>query len=375
MATLPVVLSIDDMNTNHQIIKIALAEQYQVETAMDGLEGLKKAAQLLPDIILLDINMPNLNGYETCFRLKEDETTRNIPVIFISDLSSVDDRLKAYDVGAQNYASKPVDGRELLHQIENLLVMRQNLNTLQDDLQFASDTAVTAMTSIGEMGIVLAFIETTFGCRDTASLAQEMFRTLGIYGIEGCVQIRMKEKVENFSSSPVISPLEKELLDRSQDKRNIVSCNTRTLFNSPAISLLIKDMPISDDDKYGRYKDHLAIMLKGAEASTLHLQDMEKLKNTQASQIDETLIEVQNDLQAVDQQVKEFERQIKHVMDDLFVDLEGTIMTLSLTAEEETLIMAIFEKSRHKLETPFDIGAFIDVSFARISDKIKKLLK
>lgn len=373
MSNAPKVLSVDDMKTNHALIKVYLSELYEIETAMDGQQAIEQAVAWKPDIILLDVNMPVLDGYETCRRLKADQRTSHIPVIFISEASSLDDRLKGYDAGAENYVCKPFEGAELLRQIAVLLEYKNEKYSLQHDLQFASETAYSAINNASEMGYLLNFIETTFTCISTEALAKQIFISLKAYGLSGCVQFRVNQKVEDHGSNGAVTPLEKELLDRSREKRGIANCNSRSLFNSPSVSMLVRDMPIEDEDKYGRYKDHLAILLKGAEARTIHLQDMDKLRNSHEQQIKGALAEVQQDLELIDDKIKAFEKDIKIIMSDMFVDLESAVMTLSLVPEEEDMIMNIFERSRERLEDPLDLGAFIDTSFERICNKIKKL--
>ena len=82
--------------------------------AADGLEGLNKARLELPDLILMDVNMPSMNGIEACRSLKQDPKTASIPVIFMTMLSSDSDRMNGFDAGGDDYVIKPVSYKELL---------------------------------------------------------------------------------------------------------------------------------------------------------------------------------------------------------------------------------------------------------------------
>ncbi|MFB2972263.1 response regulator [Aerosakkonema sp. BLCC-F183] len=119
------ILVVDDTPDNLRLLSAMLTEQgYTVRKALNGELALVACQKALPDIILLDINMPMMNGYEVCQRLKANEKTRGVPVIFISALDDVLDKVKAFDVGGIDYISKPFQEAEVLSRIGNQLKLR-----------------------------------------------------------------------------------------------------------------------------------------------------------------------------------------------------------------------------------------------------------
>jgi two-component system sensor histidine kinase/response regulator len=108
---------------------------YQVRKAINGQMALNTVRSLIPDLILLDINMPDLNGYQVCEQLKADEKTREIPVIFISALDDVLDKVKAFQVGGVDYISKPFQGEEVMARIENQLTISCQKKQLQNEIK------------------------------------------------------------------------------------------------------------------------------------------------------------------------------------------------------------------------------------------------
>jgi len=96
-------------------------EGYEVITALDGEEALKKASETKPDLIVLDIMMPKMDGYETCKALKADEATKDIPVILLSAKGRNVDMQTGYDVGADEYITKPFSPRKLVDRINTML--------------------------------------------------------------------------------------------------------------------------------------------------------------------------------------------------------------------------------------------------------------
>ena len=102
------------------IVQTLQGAGHEVETAVDGLDALQALSQATPDAILLDVNMPRMNGLEVLGRLSQDPATREIPVVMLTALSSSDDIRKAIQLGARDYIGKPFQVRQLLRRIDRL---------------------------------------------------------------------------------------------------------------------------------------------------------------------------------------------------------------------------------------------------------------
>ena len=106
--TRPKLLLVDDEPTNLQVLRQVLQDDYRLFFAKDGDKALELAARECPDLILLDVMMPGMTGYEVCSRLKQSEATAAIPVIFVTALADVDDEARGFEVGAVDYITKPI---------------------------------------------------------------------------------------------------------------------------------------------------------------------------------------------------------------------------------------------------------------------------
>ena len=116
------VLVVDDEADLIRILEFGLKSMgYAVETASDGQDGLKKARELKPDIILLDLMLPKLDGYKVCRLLKFDERYKNIPIIILSARTQEGDQALAMEMGANRFVTKPYEFTEILSHIETLL--------------------------------------------------------------------------------------------------------------------------------------------------------------------------------------------------------------------------------------------------------------
>ena len=133
------ILIVDDMPANLEVVTSHLERQgYCAVVALGGDEGIERAEFVRPDLILLDVMMPGLDGFETCRRLKANPATRDIPVIFMTALADTADKLAGFAAGAVDYVTKPLNGAEVLARIEThlaLYALRQQLAAQNTRLQ------------------------------------------------------------------------------------------------------------------------------------------------------------------------------------------------------------------------------------------------
>jgi diguanylate cyclase (GGDEF)-like protein len=133
------ILVVDDLADNLQILAKTLTNQgYQVRCAKNGSMALRGASTILPDLILLDIKMPDLDGYEVCQQLKANKETCDIPVIFLSALDDVLDKVRAFEVGGVDFISKPIQVKEVLVRVKNqisLQLAKAKITELNQDLE------------------------------------------------------------------------------------------------------------------------------------------------------------------------------------------------------------------------------------------------
>jgi len=116
------ILVIDDDAMNREVMEAFLmAESYQVLLAHNGTEGLQLAKQHMPDLILLDVRMPDLSGYEVCAELKADKPTRFIPIMLVTGFDAPEDRKLGVAAGADDFLSRPFNGEQLLQRVASLL--------------------------------------------------------------------------------------------------------------------------------------------------------------------------------------------------------------------------------------------------------------
>jgi signal transduction histidine kinase len=129
------ILIVDDTPANLGVLVETLGTAgYQLMVAEDGEEALAQTEQTLPDLILLDVMMPGIDGFETCRRLKARSNTRDVPVLFMTALSEIADKVKAFGAGGVDYITKPIEHEEALARIRTHLALRRLRRELQEQL-------------------------------------------------------------------------------------------------------------------------------------------------------------------------------------------------------------------------------------------------
>jgi diguanylate cyclase (GGDEF)-like protein len=143
--TLPAnILIVDDVEDNLEILGDLLTfEGYNVVTARSGASALKQIQESRPDLILLDILMPGMDGYEVCEKLKTDESTRDIPIVFVSSLTDIESKVKGFKVGGIDFINKPFQHAEILVRVNThitMLRLRENLEKKNAELEHLANT-------------------------------------------------------------------------------------------------------------------------------------------------------------------------------------------------------------------------------------------
>ncbi len=125
------VLIVDDSRTIRQYLTQVLCSEYEIITASCGADAVVQAVEHRPSLILLDVVMPDMNGYEVCRRLKSDPATGDIPIIFLTSLSSADDELRGLEIGAVDYITKPIQSAIARARVRAHVELKQKTDLLE----------------------------------------------------------------------------------------------------------------------------------------------------------------------------------------------------------------------------------------------------
>jgi len=261
-------LIVEDDVTSQLMLKSMLAKY--VLTIVDSGEAAIEAAVDAPDLVILDINLPGIDGYETCSRLRSMQQTRTVPVIFLSSYTDLEDRLQAYGVGGDDYISKPFDVSEMLTKIELHSKSVEQKQKTARDLANSHSMLMGLQTSAAKIQSISRFIQATLFCHDTDMLFQHFFKTAREIEV-GCVlQIHTANGIETRASGDDISALEQEILELSSTMDRVHSFGQdRAIFRWNRATLLTRTV--------GDMIDTLALFMDALEAGIKSVESESKL--------------------------------------------------------------------------------------------------
>ena len=196
------VLIVDDVQKNVQVLGTLLKnERYSLVIAQNGQEAIDRAIKIMPDIILLDINMPGLNGIEVCQELKKDERTRDVPIIFLTAQNTTVSKVKGFSVGAADYISKPYEPPELLARVEAHLEIKFSREQIAKDAKLKATLkahGILAHEVYNPLTAIMGNLDMMKIMIDKGSINEEKLSLFINRSLEGCQTI--VEKVESLKS-------------------------------------------------------------------------------------------------------------------------------------------------------------------------------
>lgn len=203
------VLIADDNQDIRQYLNKCLSSQYKVIQACDGAEGLDKTKQHKPDIIISDIMMPKMDGYEFCTSVKQDSDLNHIPVVFLTAKSSEEMKLEGLKTGADDYIAKPFSAKELLARVGNLIVMRQQqkeLKTLNHELELKVKDQLDELVSNKRLGSYFSkkMLQQLLNYDDAAALVTKR-RNITIFFCDLCNFTDLTDRLETEKTTVIIN--------------------------------------------------------------------------------------------------------------------------------------------------------------------------
>lgn len=370
MSSKPRIAIVEDNATQRMILQRLLEDEYEIITFEHGTAFL--ASEGTFDIILMDIEMPGPSGYETCRQFRHRHEHHTTPIVFVSGHDTQPERVAAYEAGGDDFLTKPIAANELKHKLTGIIEHRQKLIELSERSSAAQQVAFTAMTTAGDLGVVIEFLRKTTLCRDYESIARQLLEAMMAWGLRGAVQIRGRHGQVNLTSDGCNSPLQHSVLDTMREMGRIFELGKRAIVNYEKVSLLVENLPTQDSDKVGRLRDHLAVL---AESTDMRITGMDAVheRDQQKIGIDDTLVEMKKTLARLSERTQSNRHVGQFHMLEALEHLSRTLGTLGLTENQmnyvDDLVKCTLDDTRHY----FDEAAGLDTEFADVVARLERL--
>lgn len=369
------ILVIDDDKFMHKLIKRALEPfDFIVECAPDGQSGIAETLSYQPDIILLDVEMPGTNGYEVCEHLKNLDNVKDIAIVFLSSQSSLRERLQGYEVGGDDYLTKPFEKEHLVARLKVLGKYQKERKEMKEQYRLAQQTAITAMTGTSEISLALQFMERSISYTTIEETMQGLLETTDQFQMDCCVCIHNgNDNYDWFSSDGTISPLEKELVEMSDKSLRFLDFGCRTVAHYQPVSILVKNMPLDDMDRYGRLKDLLPVLLSIVNTKFNALKIYAALI-TQSKELKHSFIGIRKNLFSLASKIVENRQRSSSLTTEAVHNLGMKFMGMGLEVEQEATLIDLVESSFSETLTEIDIGQELHHSFSFILENLRETM-
>lgn len=364
------ILLVDDEPNNLQLLRQILKNDYELIFCKTGEDALSIATEQQPDLVLLDVAMPGLSGYEVCCMMRNDAAFADLPIIFLSSLISDEERLAGYEAGGDDYLTKPVAAGELRFKIDLALKRANERSSLKGDLANTFATAMTAMSSAAEVGVILQFLRSSFNCPDYATLIREVHNTLVSFEMNACVQVRGAHGVMSLGPNGPCSPLEISVLGHMAGHGRLFEFSSCLSCSYEHITIVVRNMDRSDPDRMGRMRDNLALLTEGCEVRIAALDNTMALTDRHNKLI--RLVEsTKKALGDIDQRHRLQRVASSDIFQDLQTNFERRLPTLGLTeTQEDELALMIREASERELAL-YDAGLSTEVYMENILKQLE----
>lgn len=375
------ILIIDDDPIMRDMLHAVLSDDYEVSVAPGGREGIQMANEQKVDLVLLDVDMPSPDGYETCHFLKEDPATTEIPVIFLSARTSIEERLKGYEAGGDDYLIKPYQPDELKAKISVLLVQNAKQKDLSSQVNDVMDAAMASANMYGEVGVVLDFMKAANLSNTYQEVADALFQALNRFEFEGCVRLIGHNGVISTTGPTPCSALEESILNHVQKSSNTLGLQilgTNTVFNYGNVMLLVRNLlpeshPVhpnrEEAERHGRARDNIALLAEGASSRIKAIDAETKALSADQQQL---LVDLTRDaLLDLNAEQRVHREKINMVLRDMVSDIEVLLVSLGLTETQENALMNTVGRSVERTMAIFDEGDKIETRLAQVITKLK----
>lgn len=353
------VMVVDDDPIITELMVSVLDQEFEATSVNNGQEALQAVLENIPDVILLDIDMPGMDGYEVCQRLKENDETAGIPVIFVSAHDTLEERLNAYDSGGEDFVIKPFEPDEMMKKVHVAIKYRAEREQLKEEKAQAMQMAMSVMTNLGETGVVLGFLRNCFSCTNYRDLARLAIETLQQYDLECQIQIRTRRETLTYTKNGTASGLEASVFEKMLGMGRIFQFKTRMVVNYERVSLLIVNMPQDNEELAGRIRDNAALVAEGAEttANAIFLSEETREKSELLGHVARKTKEAVEILKEQYQSQKVEAQMVLHRLEE---DVEKVFYRLGLTEPQEEVVRETVRGAALRAISLYDKGIDLD---------------
>lgn len=341
-------------------------EDRQLESLLEGKSqllmadsvsaALESAARCEARLIMIDaVVLGDAAALEACRICKEQQ---DAPVVILSDETSLNYKMQAYEAGCDDFLTRDAMF-ELKARLNQVLFNKVANDQLRLQLKQANEMAFIAMSDTSDLGVNIQFLLDVNLCTNLDELGMRLHQALASYGLNGSLQMRGRYAVKNMEANGMAKEMASVLLSECRNRGRYLDFGRRSIMNYDKVSLLVKNMPVDDANKYGAIKDNVFSLLQGCNAR------IEALDNLQSLALESELVKrlshhLRSVMTHVDESYQEVMRCIADVVENMADGVESSIQFLGMDEQQEAALQKIMENGISDTNRIFSDGMRLD---------------
>jgi len=361
------VLVMGDAN-NDSLVGL-LGKQYELEHVESVDDCIRQVSADDVKLVLLNIvDNQQPVWLDVCRQLKDTPSVTDTPIVILARDSELDSKMAYYDAGCDDYVNSE-SMSELQARLMRVIFNKVANDQLKQQLQQANEMAFIAMSDTSDLGVNVQFLLDVNTCDNLDELGMRVFKSLQSYGINCSLQIRGRHTVKNMEANGMAKEMESVLLQECKDKGRYVDFGRRSIMNYGSVSLLVKNMPMNDDKKYGAIKDNVFSLLQGADARVKALDNLESLA-MESLLVKRMAGQMRDLMKDVDSSYKGVMKDIADVVETMADGVESSIQFLGMDERQELALQKIMETGIVDTNRIFNQGMRMDEGLREFLEQV-----
>ncbi len=350
MSDQPLLYIADSDTAFRQQAASELGGDFEVRAFADGISCISLLSEKPPAILMLASNLQDAPALDLCRDIREDGQLHDTHLILLLPGTASQQEIdEAHAAGCDDVLTHPVDLPNLSRQLRTTYRLASERSSFRQQANYAQQVAMTAMTSMGELGVVLQFLSKCFACTTIQAVAQEVLSSLGQYCLSGAIQIRAGHDTLT-ESTPGGNPADDaEVIGKLHGIGRIFEFKTRMVINYDHATILMNDVP-DDNEVRGRIRDNVAMLAEGAHARVTSLLIEQDNRRKQGG-IRFALSEILEMTAELRDQQRSSQESGQHAVNKVIADFETTFIRLGLTSTQESDLIGLLVELRQEVSS------------------------
>lgn len=361
------VLVVDDDRLFRALIEKALAERFDVASAGSGEEALAHFGETQADLIVLDVEMPGMNGFAVCRKIRE---TSRVPIIFVTAHDTLEYQLEAFDAGGNDIVTKPLSLPVLQRKVELAIQTHAEYQQLSDEKQQLQSMAMNFLSTVGQNGVLMNFVRSSIQCRIHQALADNLVGAMRELGLQSFGVIRHSAGQEAFRTEGEPTRLEADILEKLSSMGRMFQFKKQLVINYDRVSIAVNNVPDNDPECAGNIRDQVAVLAETSEALCDNVA-MRQESMERAEQLQMALFKAVSAVESLRERHQGMLADTRILLQELVDVIEKAYSWLGTTLDQEEKISQMMDHSVQRILNLLATRGQYDTEFDQVLQALR----